>query len=84
MNEKTKQAIEGVFETDLGMAQLQVEKTIGEAVLELLRSGRTCDQDALLNWFEEAISSQPQSGVRRKFYAAAQTALRDAMSRTGR
>lgn len=83
MKEEVKRAIEGVFEADLGMGQLQAEKTIGEAVLALLRSGRECDQHALLNWFEEAISSQPQSAVRRKFYAAAQTALRDAMSRTG-
>lgn len=84
MEEKTKQAIERVFEAGVDMGQLQAEKTIGEAVLELLRNGRACDQHALLNWFEEAISSQPPSGVRRKFYAAAQTALRDAMSRTGR
>ena len=65
------------------LGEIAVVFTAGLAVLALLRSGRECDQHALLNWFEEAISSQPQSAVRRKFYAATQTALRDAMSRTG-
>ena len=82
MDEEMKRAAERAVMVDGKISKAVLTKTIGDAVLALLESGRDCDRTALLQWFGEAITATPP-GFRRQCLEDSQTALRDAMSRTG-
>lgn len=82
MEEKVKRVLDKLATSDTNLAETQAEKTIGEAVLSLLHSGRSCDRPALLKWFELAIDESPKPGLRRQLLEAAQKALQAASPST--
>ncbi len=75
MEDQIKKILDQRAETYAQAAEQVVPSTVGTAVLDLLASGRGCDQTSLLEWFDEAIRGLENQDLKRQMYEAARAKL---------